>query len=234
MNTVGTKALALTLVLAALFAAGTGRADAQRRKAPAPKHSIADKFLQYEVVNGDTVYLDILNPSRVSTYGGARKGREWRRYYRLVWNFSKTYPYALVAGRLVAKADSTFAEDNYGRRQKEKYVSEVQKELFNAYEEPLRHMTVSQGQLLMKLIDREVGKSSFAIIKDYKNGIAAGFWQGVAKIFGSDLKKHYDPEGEDAAVEELVGKWNSGEFNSLYFSLFGEYPTKVEVPSKYI
>ena len=135
--------------------------------------------------------MDVLTPSQISLH--RRSGKEWRRYYRLVWNFSKTYPYALVARTLIRQTDSTFTADELGRRKREKYVNKVQKELFNAFEQPMRNMTVTQGQLLMKLIDREVGKSSFYIIKDYKNGIAAGFWQGVAKLFGSDLKKHYDP-----------------------------------------
>ena len=97
----------------------------------------------------------------------------------------------------------------------------------------MRNLTVSQGALLMRLIDREVGKSSFNIIKDYKNGMAAGFWQGIAKLFGTDLKKPYDPEGEDKPTEELVQKWESGEFEGLYFSLFWQYPPTVEIPSKY-
>ena len=85
----------------------------------------------------------------------------------------------------------------------------------------------------MKLIDREVGKSSFLIIKDYKNGMAAGFWQGIAKLFGTDLKKPYDPDGEDRAIEELVQLWDAGEFEGLYFSLFWKFPPEIEIPSKY-
>lgn len=203
---------------------------AQRKRAPVPPK--APQFLEYEVVDGDTIYMDVLTPSQISLY--RRKGKEWRKYYRLVWNFSKTYPYALVARKLVHDTDSTFEANDFSRRKKEKYVSSVQKELFGAFEQPLRHMTISQGQLLMKLIDREVGKSSYYIIKDYKNGIAAGFWQGIAKLFGSDMKKHYDPEGDDKQTEELVRKWDSGEFPALYFSIFGEYPARVEIPSKYM
>lgn len=134
----------------------------------------------------------------------------------------------------MAETDSTFEENDFGRRQKEKYVNRIQKELFEAFEEPMRSMTISQGQLLMKLIDREVGKSSFSIIKEYKSGIAAGFWQGIAKIFGTDLKKHYEPDGEDKDVEDLVMKWDKGEFPELYFSIFGEYPKRIELPSKYM
>ena len=118
-------------------------------------------------------------------------------------------------------------------KQRDRYINNVQDELFEMFEEPLRNLTVSQGALLMKLIDREIGKSSYMIIKDYKNGIAAKFWQGVAKLFGSDLKKPYDPEGEDRKIEELVEIWDAGDFEAFYFSLFWKDPPTVEIPSKY-
>ena len=59
---------------------------------------------------------------------------------------------------------------------KDRYIAEVQKELFKDFEGGLRNMTISQGAILLKLIDRETGQSSYSIIKTYKNGAAAGFW----------------------------------------------------------
>ena len=190
-------------------------------------------YLRYIVENGDTIYVDNIPAAHVYQKLPRQKGREWRRYYRLVHNFSKVYPYALVARRLVEEADSTILAGNLKRGKREKYISGMQKELFDVFEQPMRNLTVSQGALLMRLIDREVGKSSFDIIKDYKNGIAAGFWQGIARMFGTDLKKPYDPDGEDSPTEELVQKWESGEFEGLYYSLFWQYPPTVEIPSKY-
>ena len=191
------------------------------------------KYLQYIVEDGDTVYVDNIPAARVYQRLPRQKGREWRQYYRLVYNFSKVYPYALVARHLVEEVDSTIIADNLKRGKRDRYISLKQKELFDVFEQPMRNLTVSQGALLMRLIDREVGKSSFNIIKDYKNGMAAGFWQGIAKLFGTDLKKPYDPYGEDSPTEELVRKWESGEFEGLYFSLFWKYPPAVEIPLKY-
>lgn len=191
-------------------------------------------LMQYIVQDGDTVYVDELPASKVYPKIPKQKGKEWRKYYRLVHNFSKVYPYAIVARTLVEEADSTIATDNLKRAKKDKYVSKVQKELFTVFEKPMRGLTVSQGALLMKLIDREVGKSSYAIIKDYKNGMAAGFWQGIAKMFGTDLKKPYDPEGDDRNTEELVKIWEAGEFPALYFSLFWEDPKIPVIPEKYL
>lgn len=190
--------------------------------------------LKYIVEGKDTIYIDNINPSKVYSRLPRQKGREWRKYYRLVHNFSKAYPYALVARKLVQEADSTIAADKLKRVKREQYVNRVQKELFDVFESQMRNMTVSQGALLMKLIDREVGKSSYDIIKNYKNGMAAGFWQGIAKIFGTDLKKPYDPEGEDELTEELVKIWDAGDFQAFYFAIFWQDPPELPIPEKYL
>ena len=191
-------------------------------------------LLEFIVEGNDTIYIDQIRASKVYSRIPKMKGREWRKYYRLVHNFSKTYPYALVARKLVAQADSTIAADNLKRGKRERYINSVQDELFSVFESQMRSLTVNQGALLMKLIDREVGKSSYNIIKDYKNGMAAGFWQGIAKIFGTDLKKPYDPEGEDEATEELVKIWEEGDFPAFYWSLFWKDPPEMPIPEKYL
>lgn len=196
--------------------------------------SSSENALRYIVEGKDTIYVDNITASKVYSRLPRQKGREWRKYYRLVHNFSKAYPYALVARKLVQEADSTIAADKLKRVKREQYVNRVQKELFDVFESQMRNMTVSQGALLMKLIDREVGKSSFAIIKDYKNGMAAAFWQGIAKIFGTDLKKPYDPEGEDALTEELVKIWEEGDFQAFYFAIFWKDPPELPIPKKYL
>ena len=189
--------------------------------------------LEYIVEGGDTIYIDHIKASKVYSRLPKQKGKDWRKYYRLVHNFSKSYPYALVAKKLVAQADSTIAADKLKGAKREKYISAIQKELFDVFEGQMRKLTVSQGALIMKLVDREVGKSSYDVIKGYKNGIAAGFWQGIAKIFGTDLKRPYDPEVEDREVEELVKIWEDGEFEMLYWSLFWKDPPQVDIPEKY-
>lgn len=205
--------------------------NAQDKAASQPQKK---EILHYIVDGKDTIYVDEIRASKVYARVPKQKGKEWRKYYRLVHNFSKAYPYALVARKLVAEADSTIAADNLKRLKKDKYINTVQEELFDVFEGQMRKMTVSQGALLMKLIDREVGKSSYNIIKDYKNGIAAGFWQGIAKMFGSDLKKPYDPEGEDRLTEELVQIWEDGDFPAFYWSLFWKDMPEVVIPEKYL
>lgn len=212
-----------SIILASLIFCGECRAQEKKK----------GEMMEYIIEGKDTIYIDNIRASKVYSRVPRMKGREWRKYYRLVHNFSKTYPYAIVARKLVAEADSTIVADKLKRVKRDRYINQVQKELFSVFESQMRSLTVSQGALLMKLIDREVGKSSYNIIKDYKNGMAAGFWQGIAKIFGSDLKKPYDPEGEDKATEELVELWESGDFPAFYWSLFWKDPPEMPIPEKY-
>ena len=190
-------------------------------------------ILHYKVINGDTVFVETLRPSRCYSRLPRQKGKEWRKYYRLVHNFARTYPYALASKQILLSVDSTLIAEVIKRGKRYRYINKVQKELFKVFEEPMRSMTVSQGALLMKLIDREIGKTSFKIIKDYKSGIAAGFWQGIAKLFGSDMKKPYDPDGDDKQTEELVKLWEEGEFDLLYFAIFMNEPPRANIPEKY-
>ena len=203
-------------------------------KAAQPSLTQEPEILRYIIEGNDTIYIDEITAAKIWERLPKKKGKDWRKYYRLVYNFSKAYPYALVARKLVHEADSTIAADNLKRVRREQYVNRVQKELFDVFESQMRSMTVSQGALLMKLIDREVGKSSYDIIKDYKNGLAAGFWQGIAKIFGTNLKKPYDPDGEDALTEELVKIWEAGDFQAFYFAIFWKDPPELPIPEKFL
>ena len=189
-------------------------------------------YMGYRVEHGDTAYYDSIDPAWIFPRGYRGSRRDLKRYYRLVYNFNKVYPYALLAKDMESQADRHITDNSLGRRKKEKYVNRLQKELLEAYEKPLRGMTISQGKLLIKLVDREIGKSSYSII--YKSGLSAGFWQGVAKVFGQNLKSHYDPKGEDKMTEYLVEKWQRGEFDALYYSIFWEMPKHPDIVSKQI
>ena len=180
-------------------------------------------YLGYSIENGDTVYVEKIKPVYVfNRPKNWQQSREWRKYYRTVYNFAKTYPYALKACEIMKDADSTIAHSNFNRWEKEKYLKAYEKRLFKEFEKPLRKLSINQGKMLLKLIDREAGVSSYQAIRNYRGGAAAGFWQGVAKLFGSDLKKKYDKDGEDRMVEELVVMYHEGSFWYLYYSMFRE------------
>ena len=234
----------LVLTLAAVLpAAGQNHVERAMREARERQEAMARKivfdedskglsgYLTYRVeADGDTMYFDTINPIWIF---GRKQKKDWKQYYRLVYNFARVYPYALASGRLQEIVDSTITVNNYGRMKKDRYMNEVQKMLFRDFEGSLRKMTISQGAVLLKLIDRETGQSSYSIIREYKNGVAAGFWQGIAKFFDNDLKAEYDPEGADRELEQLVQAWHDGTFPALYRSIFWEDPPEVKVPDIY-
>ena len=190
-------------------------------------------YLRMKVENGDTTYFDRLPAIYIFGKKSKQNEKAWREYYKLVWRFARVYPYAIRAGELQHTVDSVIAANHYGAIKKDRYISAVQAELFKNYEGALHQMTITQGALLLRLIDRETGQSSYSIIKEYKNGVAAGFWQGIAKFFDNDLKSEYDPEGADRDLEQLVIAWQNGTFPSLYRSIFWEDPPEVKVPDFY-
>ena len=236
------RLLLISLLFATVIPAAGQHVQAAMRKAKEREEAMARRilmdeggsgrsgYLSYRVMDGDTVYFDNIDPVWIFS---RKQQKDWKKYYKLVYNFARVYPYAQASGRLQEIVDSTIAANNYGRMKKDRYMNEVQSMLFKDFEGALRKMTISQGAVLLKLIDRETGQSSYSIIHDYKNGIAAGFWQGVAKLFDNDLKSEYDPEGADRDLEGLVQAWQNGTFKSLYWSIFWEDPPEVKVPDFY-
>lgn len=190
-------------------------------------------WLRMVVDHGDTTYFDVLPPIYIFGHGSKNAEKNWRDYYKLVWRFARVYPYALASGGLKRQVDSTLSANNYKGIRKQMYMDAIQKQLFKDFEGALREMTISEGTVLLKLIGRETGLSPYDIIHDYKNSVAAGFWQAIAKLFDNDLKSQYDPTGADKDMEELAKAWHAGEFPALYWSVFWENPPVVNVPESY-
>lgn len=192
------------------------------QRIPTPK-GVSGTPMYYEVIDGDTIYVDVIREARIIR--NRRGGKyDWKKYYKLVYNFNKVYPYALVGRKMMAQVDSTLEADVTRKSERNTYINSVERELFRLFEKDIRHMTVSQGMVLLRLVDRECGMSGFEIIKTYENGFAANFWQLVAKIFSHNLKTRYNPKGDDWQIEELVHIWDSGQWEGFYLSIFGNLP----------
>ena len=98
-------------------------------------------------------------------------------------------------------------------------VKTVEKKLFDEFDAPLRKLTFSQGKMLIKLIDRETGHTSYSVLKEFKGGVSAFFWQNIARVFGHNLKSQYD-KNEEQMLEKLVLMCENGTFDQLYYSMF--------------
>ena len=196
---------------------------------------IADQqnILKFEIdERGDTIYVDEIMPARIHPSKYLSK-REWRARARRVHNFSKAYPYALFIAQTIRETDSLFVARGYSEREQDKYLASIKDELLNSFEPLFKQLTLSQGLMMIRLIDREVGMPPYDIIRKYLGRINAGFWQGVAKLFKGDIKQRYEPEGEDADLEQLCIAWNYGEFDELYMFLFGKPRPDIYIPEKF-
>jgi len=126
-----------------------------------------------------------------------------RRYRRMIRNIKKAYPYAQIAGVKLKELDDHLATLDNEKEQKA-YINQAEKEIMDQFEKQVKRLTVTQGIILVKLIDRETGRTSYQVIKELKGGFTAFFWQGIARIFGNNLKTKYDPENQDKVMEDIV------------------------------
>jgi hypothetical protein len=156
-----------------------------------------------QVINGDT--LEILELYPVVIFP-ERKNSGWydtKRYDKLVYNVRKVYPFAKLAGeklRYYKQILDTIPSEK-GRK---RFIKQAQKELESQFGDQLKELTFSQGKILIKLIYRETGNSTFDIVKELRGGFQAFIYQTMARIFGYNLKSGYDPEGEDQVIEQIV------------------------------
>jgi hypothetical protein len=140
--------------------------------------------------------------------GGARKS-DYRRYERLIYNLKKVYPYAKIV-RIRLERVNEELKNIPDEKDRKKYIKSIEKDVFSEYEDDISRMTITQGRLLIKLIDRETQNTSYDLIREYRGKIAAGFWQGIARIFGTNLKDEYDADGEDLLIELIINEIDLG------------------------
>lgn len=180
----------LMIVLTFLIFTGTGLAQYGRY----------DTLVTSAVVyQGDTIEAKVL--AGIYVWQRKDKNNKWTRLRNAVY---VTYPYARRAGYIFRDIEYHMAKTP-GKREMKRYIKSREKELRKEFTVPIKNLSVYQGRILMKLINRESGGTNcFEIVKELKGGFSARFWQTVAFLFGSDLKQPYDALGKDAEIEVIV------------------------------
>ena len=151
------------------------------------------------VYQGDTIEAKILAGVYIYVYNPTARA-SWTRLRNAVY---VTYPYAKRAGVVFNDINKHIA-GNPDKDFIRKYINSREKELKKEFTDPLTNLSVYQGKVLMKLINRETGNNVYDILKEYKGGFTARFWQTIAFFFGSNLKQPYDAKGADAEIEAIV------------------------------
>ena len=133
----------------------------------------------------------------------AKRNPEYeKKYQKLVRDVKKVLPYAKVAGFRYQLIEQNLQMLPSEKARKE-YLKRSEEAVKDQFMDDLVNMTVSQGKLLIKLIHRETGKDAYGLIKEYRGGFSAIYWQGLAKVFTADLKNEYNPV-EDWQIEQII------------------------------
>ena len=146
----------------------------------------------------------------VSVFGKNKKSK--KRYTRLEKNVRKVYPYALkISDMLIDYSTIMDSLEQYSGlikyKKKRDIFSKIEAELISKYGYSIKKLRKSQGRILIRLVDRETSRTSFQVIKDFRNIFSAGFWQLTAKIFGHNLRSAYNPnKGEDRMIEYIINR----------------------------
>jgi hypothetical protein len=165
-----------------------------------PNDTIVVPVIVYE---GDTIPYRELETVFVFAHMTPAQQAAFKKWTRLRNAIYVTYPYAIQAGYTINEINFTLKKIHGGKEKKD-YIKSKEAELKKKFADPLTQLSVYQGKVLMKLINRETNNNCYELIKEYKGGFSARFWQTVAWVFGSNLKQAYDPRGDDEEMEKIV------------------------------
>ena len=168
------------------------------------QQSINDTLkMQAIIYQGDTIPMSVLSNIYVQSHLTNSQKEALARYNRLRNAVYVTYPYARKAG-IILNDINAHLEHISDRKERKKYINSRDKELKKEFTTPITNLTVYQGKILMKLINRETSNNCYEIIKEYQGGLTARVYQTVAFFFSSNLKQPYDSKNEDIAIEKIV------------------------------
>lgn len=166
--------------------------------------------LMFQTNGTDTVFLAYLHDLWVYPRIVFKSKKQEQFFWRTVRDVKTTLPYAkLLASEL--NVVNMKLENLPNDKERKKYISICEKEIFSKHEKTLKKMSVNQGKLLIKLIDRECERSSYDLIKSYKGNVSAFVWQGVARVFGSNLKSEFKADGEDKTIDRVIRLVEAGQ-----------------------
>jgi hypothetical protein len=217
------KRFALALAIALMSLTGFAQMLTQpkvvtvkRTETPAPKSSVIDFSNPAEPIKGSVVYgkidengdtllivylpeVDIDLMQRYLQITGTHKGR------RLAKNVKKVYPYAKLAGAKMQEYDSVLANVT-DKTERNRLMKQAEKEITDQYTAELKDLTITQGLILVRLIDRETGSTSYQVVQELRGKVRAFFYQGFARLWGYNLKTEYDPHNnpEDDEIETIM------------------------------
>ncbi len=168
----------------------------------AQERDTSELYMGY-VENGDTIIFKNIKEVVVFPHREFKNKRQYRRYSRYVQKVKKVYPVAVEARELLAQYEPVYNAIE-SKKEKKRMMKQLEKELLDKHKAKLKKWSISDGRILLKLINRETERTAYSLIKDFRGDFSAAFWQGIARLFRNNLKDGYDPKEEDKVLEEIV------------------------------
>lgn len=155
------------------------------------------------IIDGDTMPHLTLKPVVILPPIEFKSHKEYLKFRKLVINVKKVYPYSQIAKK--AFQEINIAVDTIkSEREKKKFIKQKEEELKDKYADQLKKLSITQGHILIKMIDREIGKTSYELLKELRGSFSAFMWQSVARLFGENLKDDFDEDGEDEFLNRII------------------------------
>lgn len=165
------------------------------------------KYVQYYIIEGDTIPRDAIDLEEVIIFRKLRFDNklERRRYLILRRKTRKVYPYAKMASERLIELNERLKQID-SKSKKRRYIKMLQRYMEDEFTAELKKMTRTEGQILVKLIHRQTGQTMFDLIKEYRSGWRAFWYNSTASLFNISLKEEYNPINveEDYWIEDIL------------------------------
>ncbi len=192
-----------TFRLIALIFIACQQVSAQQALSGFLEGPVKGHLCQAIVEQSDTIPYITLEPVYVYTSYLFKNAEEQRAWFRIKRRVQKVYPYAVLAGLQIREMDQNLEHIKDSKKQKA-YLKAEETRLKKEFELELKALNFYEGQILIKLINRETGKTTYDIVKQFKGSFQAFLYQGVARLFGYNTKETYSAAFEDLMIERAV------------------------------
>ena len=206
------------LVIAFLMASATAFsqfiARPVNRPKPAPKitEGMTGTVVYARIEGNDTTLIVHLPEVDIDLMNRYYQIAETRQGRKLVSNVRKVYPYAKLASDKLQEYDTILAHAA-NDAERRRLMKEAEQEITDRYTEELEHLTFTQGAILIRLIDRETGNTSYQLVQELRGKVRAFFYQGFARLWGYNLKTEFDPKNntEDEQIDVIATLLDRGQ-----------------------
>lgn len=156
------------------------------------------------IVDGDTMPSYRLKEVKICESSSLLTQDEIRKNQKLIRNVKKMLPYAKIGKQRLDELERRIAD--LPKKDRKEAIKAAEKDLLADFSDELKACTFAQGKVLLKLIDRETGRTSYVLVDELRGKLRAGFYQTFARLFGYNLKAGFDPKHnkEDNLINRIV------------------------------